>query len=150
MTSLTTQHWIILTDKRSIEELNRIVRNIITKHLTANVVSTYPGDVYEDNYLSFCQPHLLLQGRRKVRPVSKIIIDYVDIDAMANGVRETQFIQTLQTFLLPNLGEKNGKYLDKLFYVGPLYHMIFPNLKKLIFMDVGGTFLIDYFSQVKH
>ena len=76
-------------------------------------------------------------GRRKVRPVSKIIIDYVDINAVANGVKETKFIKTLQTFLLPNLDEKNGKYLDKLFYLGPLYHWIFPNLKKLIFMEVG-------------
>ena len=72
-----------------------------------------------------------------MRPVSKIIIDYVDIDAVANGVKETEFIKTLQTFLLPNLDEKNGKYLDKLFYLGPLYHWIFPNLKKLIFMDIG-------------
>ena len=72
-----------------------------------------------------------------MRPVSKIIIDYVDIDAVANGIKETEFIKTLQTFLLPNLDEKNGKYLDKLFYLGPLYHWIFPNLKKLIFMDIG-------------
>ena len=80
---------------------------------------------------------IFASGRRKVRPVSKIIIDYVDIDSVANGVRETEFIKTLQTFLLPNLDEKNGKYLDKLFYLGPLYHWIFPNLKKLIFMDIG-------------
>lgn len=117
LTSLSAQHWIILTDKRSVEEVNFILRNIITKHLTSNVISTYPG-------------------RRKVRPVSKIIIDYVDIDVVANGDKETKFIKTLQTFCLPNLDEKNGKYLDKLFYLGPLYHWIFPNLKKLIFMDV--------------
>ena len=78
-----------------------------------------------------------------MRPVSKIIIDYVDIDAVGNGVKETKFIKTLQTFLLPNLDEKNGKYLDKLFYLGPLYHWIFPNLKKLIFMDVGKQCLIE-------
>ena len=82
---------------------------------------------------------MIASGRRKVRPVSKIIIDYVDIDAVANGVKETEFIKTLQTFLLPNLDEKNGKYLDKLFYLGPLYHWIFPNLKKLIFMDIGES-----------
>ena len=29
------------------------------------------------------------------------------------------------------------KYLNDLFYVGPLYHEIFTNLEKLIFLDVG-------------
>ena len=29
------------------------------------------------------------------------------------------------------------KYLNDLFYVGPLYHQIFTNLEKLIFLDVG-------------
>ena len=87
-------------------------------------------------------------GRRRVRPVSKIIIDYVDIDVVANGDKETKFIKTLQTFCLPNLNEKNGKYLDKLFYLGPLYHWIFPNLKKLIFMDVGEHCFIVNMKQI--
>ena len=30
-----------------------------------------------------------------------------------------------------------NKYLNDLFYVGPLYHQIFANLDKLIFLDVG-------------
>ena len=30
-----------------------------------------------------------------------------------------------------------NKYLNDLFYVGPLYHQIFTNLEKLIFLDVG-------------
>ena len=29
------------------------------------------------------------------------------------------------------------KYLNDLFYVGPLYHEIFTKLEKLIFLDVG-------------
>lgn len=32
----------------------------------------------------------------------------------------------------------SNKYLDDLFYVGPLYHQIFSNLDKLIFLDVGN------------
>ena len=31
-----------------------------------------------------------------------------------------------------------NKYLNDLFYVGPLYHQIFTNLDKLIFLDVGN------------
>ena len=31
-----------------------------------------------------------------------------------------------------------NKYLNDLFYVGPLYHQIFINLEKLIFLDVGN------------
>ena len=31
-----------------------------------------------------------------------------------------------------------NKYLNDLFYVGPLYHQIFTNLEKLIFLDVGN------------
>ena len=38
-----------------------------------------------------------------------------------------------------------GKYLDKLFYVGPMYHWIFPNLNKLIFMDVD----LDIHTDIK-
>ena len=45
LTKLSTQHWIILTDNRSVEEVNFIIRNIIAKHLTTNVISTYPGNV---------------------------------------------------------------------------------------------------------
>merc|ERR1719445_2151713 len=37
------------------------------------------------------------------------------------------------------------KYVDKLFYLGPLYHKIFPTLGKLIFLDVD----LDFYSDVK-
>ena len=84
-----------------------------------NLVTTYPG-------------------RTALRPVPRLVLDYVDLDTMAAGEEEAAFIAALQSFLMTNLQAGNGKYLDKLFYVGPLYHRIFPSLKKLIFMDVGN------------
>ena len=83
-----------------------------------NLVTTYPG-------------------RTALRPVPRLVLDYVDLDRVATGEEEAAFISALQSFLMSNLQAGNGKYLDKLFYVGPLYHRIFPSLKKLIFMDVG-------------
>ena len=95
-----------------------VPRSIITKHLTMNLVTTYPG-------------------RTALRAVPRLVLDYVDLDRVAAGEEEAAFISALQSFLMTNLQAGNGKYLDKLFYVGPLYHRIFPSLKKLIFMDVG-------------
>ena len=137
MSTGATQHWILLTDSSSIQQLNTILRSvgiqeifsavdkyfprprsIITKHLTMNLVTTYPG-------------------RTALRPVPRLVLDYVDLDTVAAGEEEAAFITALQSFLMSNLQAGNGKYLDKLFYVGPLYHRIFPSLKKLIFMDVG-------------
>ena len=83
-----------------------------------NLVTTYPG-------------------RTSLRAVPRLVLDYVDLDRVAAGEEEAAFITALQSFLMSNLQAGNGKYLDKLFYVGPLYHRIFPSLKKLIFMDVG-------------
>ena len=141
MSTGATQHWILLSDTSSIQQLNTILRSsnrilkkylstsevdkyfprprsIITKHLTMNLVTTYPG-------------------RTALRPVPRLVLDYVDLDTVAAGEEEAAFIAALQSFLMSNLQAGNGKYLDKLFYVGPLYHRIFPSLKKLIFMDVG-------------
>ena len=38
------------------------------------------------------------------------------------------------------------KYLNDLFYVGPLYHEIFTNLEKLIFLDVGKNWFFFHFD----
>ena len=51
-------------------------------------------------------------------------------------------MNSLQKFVMKEL-EGTIKYRDKLFYVGPLYHLIFPNLKKLIFMDVDLAITIN-------
>ena len=62
------------------------------------------------------------------------------MDSIASEPQDELFIKTLQSFMMKNLRESGlGKYMDKLFYTGPLYHRIFPTLKKLIFMDVGKT-----------
>jgi len=118
----TTQHWIILTDNNSINVVNSILRNIIMKHVTSNIISTY-------------------QGRKTIRRVPKIIIDYIDLDGIANDARADNIIKSMHSFQLFNV----GKYLDKLFYVGPMYHWIFPNLNKLIFMDVD----LDIHTDIK-
>ena len=118
-----TQHWIILTDKNSINILNDLIRNIITRHITDNLLKTW-------------------EGRRGARRVPKIVIDYVDLDSLASSELETNFMKALSSFNLDKENESN-KYLDKLFFLGPLYHLIFPNLKKLIFMDVDLSITIN-------
>ena len=42
------------------------------------------------------------------------------------------------------VSQGSNKYLNDLFYVGPLYHQIFTNLDKLIFLDVGKTTLLPF------
>ena len=64
-----------------------------------------------------------------------MIIDYVDLDKIATSSHHEAFISSLKSFLFNNSGTQ--KYADKLFYTAPLYHQIFPSLKKLVFMDVG-------------
>ena len=69
-----------------------------------------------------------------------MIFDFIDLEGIANDPEDELFIKTLQSFMMKNLTESGlGKYTDKLFYTGPLYHKIFPSLNKLIFMDVGKT-----------
>ena len=38
-----TQHWIILTDKRSVQSVNRVLRAAVTSHITFNLIKTYKG-----------------------------------------------------------------------------------------------------------
>ena len=77
-------------------------------------------------------------GRRKIRRVPKIIFSFIDLDSIATDPEDELFINTVQSFMMTKLIENRMvKYKDKLFYIGPLYHRIFPNLNKLIFMDVG-------------
>ena len=38
-----TQHWIILTDRRSVRSVNRVLREAVTSHLTLNLIRTYEG-----------------------------------------------------------------------------------------------------------
>ena len=38
-----TQHWIILTDRRSVQSVNRVLRAAVTSHLTSNIIRTYKG-----------------------------------------------------------------------------------------------------------
>ena len=79
-------------------------------------------------------------GRRKIRKVPKIIFDFIDLDSVATNPEDELFINTVRSFMMNKMIEKGvGKYKDKLFYTGPLYHRIFPGLNKLIFMDVGKT-----------
>lgn len=73
-------------------------------------------------------------GRRKIRRVPKIIFDFIDLESIATDAEDELFIKTVQSFMMTKMDV--GKYNDKLFYTGPLYHRIFPNLNKLIFMDV--------------
>ena len=127
-----TQHWIIITDSNSVQHLNTIIRNTITKHVTNNIITTYPGTTY----LKFPQMKNSL-GRRRFRKVPKIILDYIDLDSVATSEDHEQFIASQKSFLVKDLDAGNRKYHDKLFYVAPLYHQIFENLNKLIFMDIG-------------
>ena len=76
-------------------------------------------------------------GRRKIRKVPKIMFDFIDLDSVATNPEDELFINTVRSFMMNKMIEKGvGKYKDKLFYTGPLYHRIFPGLNKLIFMDV--------------
>ena len=38
-----TQHWVILTDTRSVVSVNRVLRAAVTSHLTSNIIRTYEG-----------------------------------------------------------------------------------------------------------
>merc|ERR1712233_79339 len=38
-----TQHWIIITDSNSIKILNDLIRNIVSKHLTTNLILNWEG-----------------------------------------------------------------------------------------------------------
>ena len=78
-------------------------------------------------------------GKRKIRRVPKVIFSFIDLDSIATDPEDELFIKTLRSFMMTKMVENTRmvKYMDKLFYTGPLYHRIFPNLNKLIFMDVG-------------
>ena len=112
-----TQHWIILTNKNSIQAVHRVLRNLIAKHVSENVIRGYVGT-------------------RKIRKVPKLVIDYIDLDEITRDENDKRFIGTLKSHLAQDM-RGNNKYVDDLFYIGPLYHRIFPDLKKLLFLDVG-------------
>jgi len=119
-----SQHWIILTDASALVSANDLLRNVITEHLTRNLVLTY-------------------LGRSKVRRVPSVIIDYIDLDGIVREERHTDFVKALKAWAAPWIMQGTNKYLNDLFYVGPLYHQIFINLEKLIFLDVDLEFYRD-------
>ena len=43
LSSGATQHWIILTDRRSVQSVNRVLRAAVTSHITFNLIKTYEG-----------------------------------------------------------------------------------------------------------
>jgi len=119
-----SQHWIILTDASALVSANDLLRNVITEHLTRNLVLTY-------------------LGRSKVRRVPSVIIDYIDLDGIVREEKHADFVKALKAWAAPWIMQGTNKYLNDLFYVGPLYHQIFTNLEKLIFLDVDLEFYRD-------
>ena len=115
-----SQHWIILTNSEGVTSTNHLLRNVITEHLTRNLVLTY-------------------LGRTRVRRVPSVVIDYIDLDTMVTEEGHLEFMETLKAWVAPWVMDGTRKYLDDLFYVGPLYHQIFTRLNKLIFLDVGES-----------
>jgi hypothetical protein len=114
-----SQHWVILTDEASVASTNRILRNVITEHLTMNLVLTY-------------------LGRSRVRRVPNVVIDYIDLASVAKEPSSARFVAAVKAWANHYLLTDTKKYMDDLFYLGPLYHQIFPQLDKLIFLDAGG------------
>jgi len=123
LSSGATQHWIILTDKKSKGSVSIVLRQLLTKHVSENIIKTYVG-------------------RRNIRRVPKVIIDYIDLDELPNNDDDREFIKAIKFFLASDMGGTQ-KYVDDLFYMGPLYHKIFPSLNKLIFLDVDMEFQSD-------
>jgi len=119
-----SQHWIILTDAFALVSANDLLRNVITEHLTRNLVLTY-------------------LGRSKVRKVPSVIIDYIDLDSIVRKETHADFVKALKVWAAAWIMQGTNKYLNDLFYVGPLYHQIFANLDKLIFLDVDLEFYRD-------
>ena len=81
-------------------------------------------------------------GRLSIRRVPKVLIDYIDLDEVPRDEKDKWFIRALQLYLPADM-EGTMKYTDSLFYMGPLYHRIFPQLKKLISLDVGKNDLCN-------
>jgi len=75
--------------------------------------------------------------------VPSVIIDYIDLDAIVREERHADFVKALKAWAAPWIMQGTDKYLNDLFYVGPLYHEIFTNLEKLIFLDVDLEFYRD-------
>ena len=111
-----TQHWIILTDHKSVKSVNGVLKGLVGKHLSMNVIN--------------------LEHRLGIRRVPRIVIDYIDLDLIAKDDQMSKFISALK-FFLPDDMDGNAKYKDDLFFIGPLYHLIFPTIHRLITLDVG-------------
>merc|ERR1719347_639969 len=117
LNTVGTIHWIILTDHNSIEQVSSHLRHLILKHVTMNILMTF-------------------KGRKGPRPVPRIIVDYVDIDGLSENTEGLEdFVAALKKWLI-NGAKGTRKYEDDLFFLAPLYHKIFKNLEKLIFLDI--------------
>ena len=75
-----SQHWIILTDAFALVSANDLLRNVITEHLTRNLVLTYLGRL--ESLHSVENIHVKQFFRSKVRKVPSVIIDYIDLDSI--------------------------------------------------------------------
>lgn len=106
-------HFVIITDKNSIKNVVQRLDNIIRRFTSEGVFSTL---------------------WRRVKSVPRMRFSFVDCEEIVKVNRP--FFSAMKNESVQNqFSSPEASYTEDLFYIAPVYHQIFSNLDKIIFLD---------------
>ena len=121
----TPLHFIVITNKISISGASKMILNILGRYVSEGAI-------------------LRRSWRwRRIKGLPRIQISFVDCNEIVS--RERPFFNAMKR----NSQQENsstGSYAQDLFYIAPIYHRVFVNLNKIIFLDSKD---LEFFSDIK-
>ena len=104
-------HFVIITDKTSIENVDSVLKKIMKQYVAEGIIST---------------------KWRKIRAIPNIKLSYVDCEEITEI--NSEFFTAMKNNSQQGYSQKQS-YTEDLFYIAPIYHKAFSSLDRIIFID---------------
>lgn len=110
-------HFIIITDKESLQSVSTFLSQFVGKYVATTVIKSSKW--------------------RKKRLFPKLVFEFVNIENII--VKDQAFFNAMKNRSMT----QDMKYNADLFYISPLYHKAFTSLSKIIFLDSSDLHFYD-------
>ena len=104
-------HFVIITDKKSIEQAAKILNTLLGQYLSEGVITT---------------------EWRRLKGMPRLKVSFVDVKDIIQT--DVMFFEAMKNNSL-QANIPNASYTESLFYIAPIYHKAFTGLKRIIFLD---------------
>ena len=119
----TPLHFVIVTNKFSIEAVSLVLSEIVGKYLSEQAI-------LEKSW-----------RWRRIKALPRLSFSFVDADEILNIDRK--FVSALKNQNLNDKDVSKDKYAADLFYIAPLYHRAFQAMDKIIIMDSTDIIIVS-------